>query len=69
MDHSLSFTITGMHCDACSKVCTMDLKEIPGVTKVQIDPATGKTVLESSQLVTMEQVTTAIKADGYGVQP
>ncbi len=66
--NTLEFTITGMHCEACSKLCTMNLKELSGVTGVSIDPKTGKTSLESSVPVTLTQIKEALIPDGYGVQ-
>ena len=65
--NTLQFSITGMHCDACAKLCTMDLQDIPGVQNASVDYETGKAVLESSQDISTDQIKNVIEHDGYGV--
>lgn len=66
--NTLQFTITGMHCDACAKVCAMDLQNIPGVVKAFVDYQTKKAMIESPDNVSIEEIRHVIEHDGYGIQ-
>ena len=39
------FKVTGMHCSSCSMLVTMNVEELAGVSKVECDHATGRTVI------------------------
>lgn len=45
--NTIQFRIINLTCEACSKVCTILIKKIPGVQGVTIDPKTGITSVET----------------------
>lgn len=64
---TLNFRITNLTCDACIKVCTMLLKQLPGVSKVFIDQATGTAVVEASAPVEYDQIRERLESKKYKI--
>lgn len=58
--------ISGMHCASCAKVVTMDLEEVDGVEKVEIDEVTklGEISFDENK-TNEEEILTTIKNSGY----
>ncbi|MBI2436778.1 MAG: heavy-metal-associated domain-containing protein [Candidatus Magasanikbacteria bacterium] len=55
------FTITNITCDACVKLSKMALKNLPGVTSVDIDQKTGEGTLISDVEISGDDVLHALK--------
>jgi copper chaperone len=62
------FTISGMTCQHCVASVTEEVTELPGVTEVDVDLASGR--LHVAGDVTAEQVQAAVaEAGSYTAQP
>ena len=59
-----NFRITNLTCEACIKLSTMALKNIPGVSDVNIDLGSGRSQLQSSDITTWDQITVALQSVG-----
>jgi len=62
MSSTLDFTVTGMTCQHCVASVTEEVTELPGVTEVDVDLATGR--LHVIGDVTPEQVQAAVAEAG-----
>jgi len=66
---TLDFTVTGMTCQHCVASVTEEVSEVPGVTEVDVDLATGRLHVVGDGLST-EQVQAAVaEAGDYTAQP
>jgi copper chaperone len=59
---TLDFTVSGMTCQHCVASVTEEVSELPGVTEVDVDLATGR--LHVIGDVTAEQVRAAVAEAG-----
>jgi copper chaperone CopZ len=59
------YTVTGMTCGHCVASVTEEVQEIPGVTDVQVDLATGRLRFTSEQPVPDAHVQAAVEEAGY----
>jgi copper chaperone CopZ len=65
---SLDFTVSGMTCQHCVASVTEEVTDLPGVTEVDVDLATGRLHVVGD--VTVEQVQAAVtEAGSYTAQP
>ena len=65
---TLDFTVSGMTCQHCVASVTEEVTELPGVSGVDVDLATGR--LQVVGDVTPEQVQAAVaEAGSYTAQP
>ena len=62
-----SVTVTGMTCDHCVSSVTEEISELPGVTAVNVDLATGNVVIESTTDLDPGAVAGAVEEAGYSV--
>ncbi|MFC9837360.1 heavy-metal-associated domain-containing protein [Rhodococcus sp. NPDC127530] len=62
-----SVTVTGMTCDHCVSSVTEEINELPGVTAVNVDLATGKVVIESTTDLDPGAVADAVAEAGYSI--
>ncbi|GCE36637.1 heavy-metal-associated domain-containing protein [Rhodococcus sp. USK10] len=62
-----SVTVTGMTCDHCVSSVTEEISELPGVTAVNVDLATGTVVIESTTDLDPGAVAGAVEEAGYSV--
>ena len=63
---TIKVKISGMHCASCGKVITMDLEEVDGVEKVEIDEATKLAEISYDENKTNEEkILETIKNSGY----
>jgi len=46
MNKTLNFKITGLHCQSCKTLIEEDIKNLPGIIKIEVDYASGKTNLD-----------------------
>ena len=65
---TLDFTVSGMTCQHCVASVTEEVTELPGVSEVAVDLASGR--LHVVGAVTAEQVQAAVaEAGSYTAQP
>lgn len=62
-----SYTVTGMTCAHCVASVTEEVSEVPGVTAVDVDLATGALTVTSSGPVDAEAVRAAVDEAGYAL--
>ncbi|MGY1736726.1 MULTISPECIES: heavy-metal-associated domain-containing protein [unclassified Geodermatophilus] len=62
-----SYTVTGMTCQHCVASVTEEVSEIPGVTDVQVDLASGGLTVTSDAPVDDAAVRAAVAEAGYEV--
>lgn len=55
------FHITNITCDACVKLSTMALKDIPGMMSVSVDQKTGKVVIHADREVSKEEINKSLQ--------
>ncbi|MGV0794804.1 heavy-metal-associated domain-containing protein [Mycolicibacterium sp. XJ1819] len=58
-------TVTGMTCGHCVSSVREGISEIPGVTAVDVDLATGTVTIDSEQAVDPAAVKNAVEEAGY----
>ena len=61
----LSYTVTGMTCGHCVASVTEEVQEVPGVTAVDVDLASGSLTVTASGPVDPEAVRAAVTEAGY----
>jgi copper chaperone CopZ len=59
-----TLTVKGMHCNSCKMLIEDILGDIPGIKSSNVDPKTGKTVIEHDDSVDMDQVKKEIEDAG-----
>jgi copper chaperone CopZ len=64
-DHTSSYTVTGMTCGHCVASVTEEVQEIPGVTDVRVDLASGALSITSSRPIDDDAVRAAVDEAGY----
>lgn len=63
---TIKVKISGMHCASCGKVIKMDLEEVDGVEKTEIDEATKVGEINFDENKTnAEEILESIKNSGY----
>ena len=62
-----TYTVTGMTCSHCVNSVGSELKEIAGVTDVQVDLASGGVTVTSEQPLDDDAVRAAVDEAGYEV--
>ena len=60
-----SYTVTGMTCGHCVASVTEEVQEIPGVTDVRVDLASGALSVTSSRPIDADAVRAAVDEAGY----
>ena len=66
MSTTATWTVTGMTCGHCVNAVTEEVSQVPGVTGVEVDLATGNVAVTGE--FTDEQVTAAVGEAGYAVK-
>jgi copper chaperone len=64
-----SFTVVGMTCAHCVAAVTAEVADVPGVSAVAIDLATGSVTVESIAPVDAEAIAAAVDEAGYELAP
>jgi copper chaperone len=67
MTTTTSYTVTGMTCGHCVNSVTEEVSQVPGVTDVDVDLATGGLTVTSDQPVDDAAVRAAVEEAGYEV--
>lgn len=67
MSTRTSHTVVGMTCDHCVGAVRREVAGIAGVTKVEVDLATGEVVVESAEPIDADVFAEAVHEAGYEV--
>ena len=67
MPTTASYTVTGMTCGHCVTAVTEEVTQVPGVTGVEVDLATGGLTVTSERPVDESAVRAAVEEAGYSV--
>jgi copper chaperone len=62
-----TYTVKGMTCGHCVSSVTEEVTEIPGVTGVNVDLATGLVTVDSDGPLDSAAITAAVEEAGYEV--
>jgi copper chaperone len=60
-----TYTVTGMTCGHCVSAVTEEVTQVPGVTAVDVDLATGRLTVTSDAPVDDDAVRAAVDEAGY----
>ena len=60
-----TYTVIGMTCSHCVNAVGTEIKQLPGVTDVQVDLASGTVTVTSDQAVDGAAVAAAVDEAGY----
>ncbi len=60
-----TYTVTGMTCGHCVASVTEEVQEIPGVTDVRVDLASGSLAVTSDRPLAEDEVRAAVVEAGY----
>ena len=62
---SQTFTISGMTCEACTKLTAKRIKNIDGVHDARVDLAAKTAIVEAERLITAQEINTAFGDSNY----
>lgn len=62
-----TYTVTGMTCGHCVSSVKEEVGEVPGVTTVEVDLASGLLTVESDAPIDAAKIEAAVKDAGYEV--
>ena len=62
-----TYTVTGMTCGHCVASVTEEVSELPGVSDVQVDLASGKVTVTADAPVGEDEVRAAVEEAGYSL--
>ena len=62
---TIKFSVPDMHCEACPKLITMNLKDLKGIKGVEADLETKMVTVTHTEEVTKEKMIENIKESGY----
>jgi copper ion binding protein len=62
-----TYTVVGMTCGHCVNAVTEEVAQLPGVTAVDVDLASGGLIVTSDAPVDMNAVRAAVEEAGYEV--
>jgi copper chaperone len=62
-----TYTVKGMTCGHCVSSVTEEVAEVPGVTSVNVDLATGLVTVDSDGPIDNAAITAAVEEAGYEV--
>jgi copper chaperone len=62
-----TYTVTGMTCGRCATSVTEEVSQVPGVTAVEVDLASGGLTVTSEAPVDEAAVRAAVEEAGYEV--
>jgi copper chaperone len=66
---STTYAVDGMTCAHCERAVGLELRELPGVTDVQVSHATGQVVVTSDAPLDPGAIRAAIAEAGYALRP
>ena len=62
-----TYTVTGMTCSHCVNSVGTEIRQLPGVTDVEVDLTTGQVTVTSEQPLDDAAVEAAVDEAGYAV--
>lgn len=62
-----TYSVKGMTCEHCVRSVTEEVSEVPGVSAVDVDLASGRVTVSSEQPVDDRAVRAAVSEAGYEV--
>ncbi|MDA8369964.1 MAG: heavy-metal-associated domain-containing protein [Nocardiopsaceae bacterium] len=62
-----NYTVVGMTCDHCVMSVTEEVGEVPGITDVDVDLATGRLVVTSDAPIDGSRIRSAVAEAGYAI--
>ena len=65
MSSTTTYTVAGMTCSHCVAAVTEEVTQVPGVTDVQVDLASGALTVSSEAAVDEAAVAAAVDEAGY----
>jgi len=65
MSHTFTGTVIGMTCEHCVASVTEEVSELPTVTSVDVDLASGALTVDSTEPVSTDAVRAAVEEAGY----
>ena len=68
MSETSTYTVSGMTCDHCVASVREEVGEIPGVSDVDVDLATGQVVVTATGSVDHDAVRSAVEEAGYRLE-
>lgn len=63
-----TFKITGLHCEACTKLTAKRIKGIPGVTDAVVDLKSGKAEITADRELGIGELKTALTGSEYDAE-
>jgi copper chaperone CopZ len=63
-----TFKITGLHCEACTKLTAKRLKGIPDVDDAVIHLENGKAEVQASREISLNEIQTALTGSEYDAE-
>ena len=63
--HTSEYVVAGMTCEHCVASVTEEVEEIDGVTRVEVDLASGGVTVSSDRPVSDAEVRAAVEEAGY----
>jgi copper chaperone CopZ len=60
-----TYVVTGMTCDHCVGAVREEVSQLPGVTDVQVELATGAVTVTSENTLDLEAVRASVDEAGY----
>ena len=63
-----TYTVSGMTCGHCVNSVSTEVGQLPGVTDVQVDLATGQVTVRSEAVLADDAVRAAVEEAGYELQ-
>lgn len=68
MSQTNTYTVTGMTCDHCVASVREEVGEVPGVSDVDVDLASGRVVVTSESPLDDAAVRAAVEEAGYQLE-
>ena len=65
MSATSTYTVVGMTCDHCVAAVTSEVAKVDGVTKVDVDLASGRVTVQADQDVDRQAIAAAVDEAGY----
>jgi copper chaperone len=63
--NSVTVNVTGMTCGHCATSVREEVENIPGVTGVDVDVASGKVTIDSEAPIQVDAIQGAVQEAGY----
>jgi len=63
------YIVQGMNCGHCASSVTEQVTALPGVRRVEVDVTSGRVVVTSQAMLPLEEVSAAVSAAGFSLEP